>query len=87
MKSKDLSFVLAALRRARQDPRMEHVQESLRKAQSEFEALGRSGKVDQRRLFRATKILCDAFVAGLDLHPKGPALGSDSPDDQPTNDK
>lgn len=86
MKSTNLSFVLAALRRARKDPRMEHVREDLRKAQNELEALGRSGKLDKGRLFRAAKMLCDALVAALDLHPQESALRED-PDDPTTDDE
>ena len=65
--SKYLSAVLAILRRLRRDKRMKHVyQERLRKAQREFEVLGRSGKLDKRRVFRAAKMLCDTIVDALE---------------------
>lgn len=85
-KSNDLSSVLAALRRAREDPRMQHVRNDLRKAQREFEVLARSGKLDKRRLFRAAKMVSDALVAALAIRSEGSALANSDPDDQSTDD-
>lgn len=82
----NLSFVLATLKRVRKDPRMEHVhRENLRKAQREFEVLGRSGKLDKDRLFRASKLLCDALSAALEAAPEDPEIASNS-DDSDTED-
>lgn len=82
-----LSFVLATLKRVRKDPRMEHVhREHLRKAQREFEILGRSGKLDKDRLFRAAKLLCDALSAALEAAPEKPEVGGDSDDPVIEND-
>ena len=71
MHSKQLSSALAILKRVREDPRMEQVhQERLRKAQRELEVLGRSGKMDKRRVSRAVKMLCDVLVdAARTTHP------------------
>ena len=66
MNKKELTVSLALLTRVLADPRLEPAQrERLRKGRCELEKLGKSGKTDRARVFRATFLITSALVEVL----------------------
>lgn len=66
MKNKELTATLAHLRRLLADPRLETAyREKLRKGTWELEKIRQSGKLDPRRIFRATSLIASTLVEML----------------------
>jgi hypothetical protein len=79
MNSKELKRVLGMISKVLADPRCRPgYGDQLRKAKREFEAVSRSGKLDQGRLFRAVEIVATVLkeiVTSHGLAPSGPPRG------------
>jgi hypothetical protein len=66
MRNKELNASLAALRRILADPRLgtAHLA-ALRKGQRELESIRKSGKLDQRKVFRAVSLISSTLAEML----------------------
>ena len=66
MKNRELAATLAHLKRLLADPRLDNAHwKKLRKGYKELEKVGRSGKLDPRRVFRATELISSTLVEKL----------------------
>lgn len=66
MKNKELTATLVYLKRLLADPRLDAAcREKLRKGQRELEEVKRSGKLDRRKVFRATSLITSTLVEKL----------------------
>jgi hypothetical protein len=67
MKNKELTAALGRLHQVLADPRLGTAhRENLRKGVKELEKVKRSGKLDQRKVFRAISLISRALV---EMHP------------------
>lgn len=63
MRSTELTATLASLKRVLADPRVGPVhEERLQKGRRELEKIGRSGRIDLRRVFRAVSLIAETLV-------------------------
>jgi hypothetical protein len=77
MKDKELIATIVALQRVLANPRLEAHQESLQKGLKELEKIRRSGKLDRRKVFRATSLITRTLVEMLP--DTEPPTGPDDP--------
>ena len=66
MKNKELAAALSLLRGVLAEPRLDSARrEKLRKGYKELEKIGRSGKLDQRKVFRAVWLISSTLAEEL----------------------
>ena len=69
MKTKELLQAIRHLQRFLADPRVgADNRKALQAAERELKRIRRSGKLDKRRIFRATALISETLCEALDLH-------------------